>query len=181
MIRKKKNNIFLLNQTWLDCLQEIWEDCCLVARSYLTLPPHELQHTRPPCSLLSPRVCSSSCGLSWWRHQAISSSAVLFSSWPQSSWASGSFSVSQLFISGGQSIGAWASASVLPMNIQGWFPLGLTDLISLLSKECSKDFSSITIWKHQFFGYEFKFSLCSIKEVKIGSTYMGFYILHQTF
>ena len=82
----------------------------------------------------------------------ISSSVTSFSSCPQSFPASGSFLMSRLFISCGQSIGAWASASVLQMNTQGWFPLGLTSLISLLSKGFSRVFSSTTVQKHQFFG-----------------------------
>ena len=97
---------------------------------------------------LSPRVCPNSCPLCQW---CLSSSVLPFSSCPQSFLASGSIPVSQLFISGGQSIGASASTSVLPMNIQGWFPLGLTGLISLLSTGLSKAFSSTTVQKHQFF------------------------------
>ena len=104
---------------------------------------------RFPSPLLSPRVCSNSCPLSWWCHPATSFSASPFSSCPQFFPASGSFPMSQLFTSGGQSFGA--SASVLPMNIQGWFPLGLTGLFSLLSKGLSRVFSSTTIWKYQFF------------------------------
>ena len=96
------------------------------------------------------RVCSNSCLLSWWYHPAISSSLFPFSSCLQSFPASESFPMSQLFVSGGQSIGA--SASVLPMNIQGWFPSGLTGLISLESKGLSRIFFSITVWKHKFFG-----------------------------
>ena len=88
-----------------------------------------LQHTRLLCPVLSPRVCSNSCPLSWWCYLTTSFSVTLFSSCPQSFPASGSFPMSWLFASGGQSIGA--SASVLPMNIQGWFPLGLIGLISL--------------------------------------------------
>ena len=95
-------------------------------------------------------VCSTSCPLSWWCHPTISSSAAPFSFCPQSFPASGSFSVNQLIPSGGTSIGAPASASVLPMNIQGWFPLGLTGLISLLSKGLPRVFSSTTVWKYQF-------------------------------
>ena len=98
---------------------------------------------------LSPRVCSNSGPLSWWYHPTISSSVAPFSFWPQSFPASGSFPVSQLFTSGGQSIGA--STSVLPMNIQGWFPLGLTGLISLQSKGLSRVFFSTAVQKHQFF------------------------------
>ena len=116
-----------------------------------SLWPHGLQHGRLPCLSLSPRVCSNSCPLSWWGHPTISSSVTLFSSCPQSFPASGSFPVSQLFASGGQSIGISASASVLPMNIQGWFLLGLTGFISLQSKGFSRVFSSTTVHKHQFF------------------------------
>ena len=90
---------------------------------------------RPPCPSPTPRVYSNSCPLSQWCHPTILSSVALFSSCPQSFPASGPFLVSQLFASGGRSIGASASASVLPVNIQDWFPLGLTGLISLLSKE----------------------------------------------
>ena len=102
-----------------------------------SLQPHELQYARFPCPSLSPWVCSNLCPLSQWCHPTISSSVALFSSCPQSFPASGSFLMSLLFASGGQSIGASSSAPVLPMNIQGWFPLGLTALISLLSKELS--------------------------------------------
>ena len=116
-----------------------------------TLQPHEVQHARLLCPSLSPRVCSNSCPMSRWCHPTISSSVAPFSSCPQSFSASGSFPVSQLFTSGGKSIGASASASVLPMNIQGWFPLGLTGLISLLSIGLLRVFSNTTVWKHQFF------------------------------
>ena len=91
----------------------------------------ELQDSRLPCLSPSPRVCSNSCPLSQLCHPTISSSVTLFSSCHQSFTASGSFPMSQFFTSGGQSIGASASAPVLPMNIQGWLPLGLTGLISL--------------------------------------------------
>ena len=110
-----------------------------------SLRPQELQHARLPCPLLSPWVCSNSCSLSWWYYSIISSSVAPFSSCPRSFPASWCFQMSWLFASGGQSIGA--SASVLPMNIEGWFPLGLTGLISLLSKELSRVFSSTTIEK----------------------------------
>ena len=90
-------------------------------------------------------ICSNSCPLIWWCHPTISSSVTLFSSCPQYFPASGSFPLNQLFTSGGQSIEASASASVLPMNIQGWFPLGLTDLISLLSKGLSRIFSNTSL------------------------------------
>ena len=113
-----------------------------------SLRPHGLQDARPPCPSPTPRVYSNSCTLSRWCHPTISSSVIPFSSCLQSFPASGSFQMSQLFASGGQSIGA--SALVLPMNIQGWFPLGLTGLNSLLSKGLSGVFSTITIWKQQF-------------------------------
>ena len=105
-----------------------------------------------PVTSLSPRVCSYSCPLSRWCHPTISPSVIPFSSALNLFPASGSFPVSQLFTSSGQSIGASASASVLPMNIQGWFPLGLTGLISLQSKGLSRVFSSTMVWKHQFCG-----------------------------
>ena len=111
--------------------------------------PHGLQHPRLPCPSLSPRACSNSCSLSRWCHPTISPSIAPFSSCLQSFPTSGSFLMCWLFTSGGQSIGA--SAVVLPMNIQGWFPLGSTGLISLLSKGLSRVFNSTTIWNHQFF------------------------------
>ena len=95
-----------------------------VAQSCLTLRPHKPQHTRPPCLSSTPRVYTNSCPLNWWCHPAISSSVIPFSSYPQSFPASGSFQMSQLFASGGQSVGVSASTSVLPMNIQDWSPLG---------------------------------------------------------
>ena len=99
--------------------------------------PHGLHYTRLLCLSLSPEVCSNSCPLNWWCHPTISSSVVPFFSCLQSFPASGSFPVSRLYTSGGQSIGgsasASASASVLPMNIQGWFPLGLIDRFDLLA------------------------------------------------
>ena len=98
--------------------------CCWVMSSFLW--PQGLQHARPPCPSPSPRVCTNSCPLSEWCYLTISSSVIPFSSCLQSFPASGSFPVSQLFTSGGQSIGASVSASVLPVNIQGWFPLRLT-------------------------------------------------------
>ena len=91
-----------------------------------SLWPHGLQHARPPCPSLTPGVYPNSSSLSWWCHPTISSSVISFSSWPQFLPASGSFQMSQLFASGGQSIGVSASALVLPMNIQDWFPLGWT-------------------------------------------------------
>ena len=117
-----------------------------------SLWPHELQHTRPPCPLPTPRVYPNSCPLSWWSHPTISSSVAPFSSCPQSLPASGSFPMSQLFAWGGQSIGISASASVLPMNTQDWSPLEWTGWISLQSKELSSVFSNTTVQRHQFFG-----------------------------
>ena len=117
-----------------------------------SLRPHGLQHTRLPCPSPTPKACSNSCPWSRWCHPAISSSVVPFSSFLQSFSASRSFPTSWLFTSGGQSIGASASASVLPMNIQNWFLLGLTGLISLPSKGLSRVFSNSTLQKHQFFG-----------------------------
>jgi len=104
-----------------------------------SLQPHRLQHTKLPCPSPSPGVCSNSCPLSQWCHPTISSCVVPFSSCLQSFPASGSFQMSQFFSSGGQSIGASASAPAFPINIQGWFPLRLTSLISLLSKGLSED------------------------------------------
>ena len=99
-----------------------------------SLRPHGLQHARPPCPSSTPRACSNSCPSSQWCHPTISSSVIPFSSCLQSFPASGAFQISQFFTSGGQSVGVSASAWVLPMNIQDWFPLGLTGVISLLFK-----------------------------------------------
>ena len=101
---------------------------------------HGLQHARLPYPSLSPGVCSNSCPLNWWCHPTISSSVIPFSSCPPSFPASGSFPKGWLFTLGGQSIGASASASVLPMNIQDWFPLGLTGWISLQFQGLSRVF-----------------------------------------
>ena len=113
--------------------------------------PHEPQHPRPPCPSPTPRVHPNACPLSRRCYPTISSSVVPFSSCPQSFPASGSFQMSQLFISGGQSIGVSASTSVLPMNIQDWFHLWWTGWISLQSKGLSRVFSNTTVQKHQFF------------------------------
>ena len=115
-----------------------------------SLQPHGLQHATLPSPSLSPGVGWNSCPLSGWCHPTISSSVIPFSSCLQSFPASGSFPVSRFFTSGGQSI--VTSASILSMNIQGWFPLRLTGLISLLSKRVSRVFSSTTVRKHQSFG-----------------------------
>ena len=117
-----------------------------------SLQLHGLQHASLPCPSPTPRVYSNSCPSSWWCHPTISSSVVPFSSWLQSFLASGSFPKSQFFTSGGKSIGVSASTSVLPLNIQDWFPSGLTGWISLQSKELSRVFSNTTVQKHQFFG-----------------------------
>ena len=116
-----------------------------------SLQPHEPQHARPPCPSPIPGVHPNPCPLSRWCHPTISSSVVPFSC-RQSFPASASFPVSHFFTSGGQSIGVSASASVLPMNIQDWFPLGWTGWISLQSKGLSRVFSNTTVQKHQFFG-----------------------------
>ena len=113
--------------------------------------PHELQQTRPPCPSPTPGIYPNSCPLSWWCYPIISSSVIPFSSCLQSFPASGSFQMSQFFASGGQTIGVSVSASVLPMNIQDWFPLAWTG-ISLQSKELSRVFSNTTVQQHQFFG-----------------------------
>ena len=118
-----------------------------------SLWPHGLQHTRLPCPSPTPQTCSNSCPSCWWCHPTISSSVILpsvFSSCLQSFPASGFFLKSQFFTSGVQSIGASASASVLPMNTQGWFPLVLTGWISLQSKGFSRVFNT-TVQKRQFF------------------------------
>ena len=126
--------------------------CCSVTQSYLTLWHHGLQQARPLCPSPSPEVCPSSCPLHQWCHPAISTSDVLLSFCLQSFPASRNLPMSQLFASDDQNTTVSASASVLPMSIQGWFPLKLTGLISLLSKRLSGIFSSTTVWKHQLFG-----------------------------
>ena len=110
------------------------------------------------CAPPTPRTCSNSCSSSQWCYPTILSSVVPFSSCLQSFPASGSFPMSQFFASGGQSIGVSASASVLPMNIQNWFLLGLTGLFSLLSRGLSRVFSNTTVQKHQFSGTEVSLS-----------------------
>ena len=123
--------------------------CSVVSDS---LRPYEPQNTRPPCPSPTPKVYPNPCPLSRWCHQTISSSVAPFSSCPQSLLASGAFQMSQLFASGGQSIGVSASTSVLPMNTQGWSPLEWTGWISLQSKGLSRVFSNTAVQKHQFFG-----------------------------
>ena len=132
----------------------------LFSRSIVSdfLWPHELQYTRPPCPSSTPGVYPNPYPSSRWCHTTISSSVVPFSSCPQSFPASGSFQMSQLFASGGQTIGVSASTSVLPMNTQDWSLLGWTGWISLQSKGLSRVFSNTTVQKHQFFGAQL--SLC---------------------
>ena len=126
-----------------------------------SLRPHRLQHARLSCPLPTPRAYSNSCPLSRWCHPTISSSVIPFSSCPQSFPASGSFQMSQFFTSGGQSIGVSALASVLPMNIQDWFPLEWIGWISLLSKGLSRAFSNTAfqkasiLWRSAFFIVQF--------------------------
>ena len=120
-----------------------------------SLRPHGLQHTRPPFPSPIPGVYSNSCPLHQWCHPTISASVIPFSFHLQSFPVSGSFQMGQLFASGGQSTGVSASASVLPMNIWDWFPLGWTGWISLLSKGLSRVFFNTTVQKHQFFGTQF--------------------------
>ena len=117
-----------------------------------SLQPHEPQHARPPCTSPTPRVHPNPCPWSRWCHPAISFSVIPLSSCSQSLPTSESFPMSQLFTWGGQTIGVSASASVLPMNIQDWFPLGWTGWISFQSKGPSRVFSNTTVQKHQFFG-----------------------------
>ena len=117
-----------------------------------SLQSHGLHHARPPCLSPTPWNYPNPCPLSRWCHPTFSSSVISFSTHLQSSSASGSFLMSQFFESGGQSIGTSASTSVLPMNIQDWFPLGWTGWISWQSKGLSRVFSNTTVQKHQFFG-----------------------------
>ena len=121
------------------------------------LRPHEPQHARPPCPSPTSGLYQDSCPSIQWCHPTVSSSVVPFSSHLQSFPASGSFQMSQLFASGGQSIRVSASTSVLPMNIKDWSPLGWTGWISLQSKGLSRVFSNTTVQKHQFFGAQLSF------------------------
>ena len=129
-----------------------------------SLRPRELQHTSPPCPSPTPGVHPNPCPLSRWCHPTISSSIVPFSSCPQSFPASGSFQMSQFFTSGGQNIRVSASASVLPMNIQDWFPLGLTGWISLQSKGLSGVFSNTTVQKLSALSFLYGLTLISIHD-----------------
>ena len=151
-------HIILLYKLVLDCHSILLHMVDSVQFSSVTqvvsdsLQPHELQHARLPCPSPTSGVHPNLCPLSQWCHPTISSSLTRFSSCLQSFPESGSFQMSQLFTSGGHSIGVSASASVLPVNIQDWFPLGWTGWISLQSKGLSRIFSNTTVQKHQFFG-----------------------------
>ena len=123
-----------------------------------SLRPHGLQHARLPCPLPIPSASSNSCPLSQWCHTTVSSSVIPFFSCLQSFTASGSFPVSQFFASGGQRIAVSISASVLPMNIQDWFPLGWTGCIFLQSKGLSRVFSNTSVQKHQFLALSFLYN-----------------------
>ena len=128
-----------------------------------SLQPHGLQHARPPCPSPTSGAYSNSCSLRRWCHPIISFSVIPFPFCLRSFPASGSFPVSQFFASDGRTIGVSASASVLPMNIQEWFPLRWTGWISLQSKGLSRVFSNITVQKHQFFSTQL--SLCSTSHI----------------
>ena len=136
-----------------------------------SLWPHGLQHARLPYLLPPPGAYSNSCPWNQWCHPIISSSVIPFSSHLQSFPASGSFPMSQFFTSGGQSIGTSASASVLPMNIQDWFLLGLSGWISLKSKELSRVFSNTIVQKHQFFSSQL------LRGAKKGPSYSACWLL----
>ena len=141
------SNLFLVSvQCFQECSRRNIDSYYSVAVVSDSLQPHGLQHARLPRPLPPPRACSNSCPLSRWCHPTISSSVTCVSC-PQSFPASGPFPVSQVFTSDGQIIGASVLASVLLKNIQGWFPLELTGLISLQSKGFSRVFSSTTVWK----------------------------------
>ena len=147
-------DICIISTFWVlwTCSNDHWQQFSLIAQLYPTLRPHGLQHTGPPCSSPIPGACSNSCPWSWWCLPTISSSVISFSSCLQSWPASGSFPMSQFFTSGGQRIGVSASASVLPMNIHDWIPLGPTGWISLQYKGLSRVSSKTTVQKDYFFG-----------------------------
>ena len=150
-------SLLLSKSSWL-CFSfsswyKFWKLSKQFSHSFMSdsLWPHGLQYARLPCSAPTPWAYSNSCRSSQWCHPTILSSVITLSSHLQSFPASGSFPMSQFFTSGGLSIGVSATTSVLPMNIQNWFPLGLTGLISLLSKGLSRIFSNTIVQKHQFF------------------------------
>ena len=140
----------------INLIMEMLSQCMLLLFRHPVAPDslwsHGLQHSRSAYPSSSPRICPNSHALYWWCHPVISSSDTLFSFSPQSFPESGTFPMSHLFASDNSNIGASASASVLPVNIQGWSPLRLTGLISLLSKGLLGVFSSTTVQRHQFFG-----------------------------
>ena len=146
-------NIAKKEQLWIPGSRNMSAHYCQFSRSVVSgsSRPHRLQHTRLPCPSPTPGAYSNLCPSWRWRHPTVSSSVVPFSSHLQSFPASGSLQMRQFFASAGQSIGVSASASVLPMNIQDWFPLGWTSWISLQSKRLSRVFSNTTVQKHQFF------------------------------
>ena len=143
----KEESLELNNHS--QCLSSSVQFSCSVVSD--SLWPHEPQHIRPPCPSPTPGVYWNSCPLSQWCHLTISSCVIPFSSCLQSFTESGSFQMSQLFTSGGQSIGVSASTSVLSMNTQDWSPLRWTGWISLQSKGLSKVFSNTAVQNHQFF------------------------------
>ena len=136
-----------------------------------SLQPHGQQQTRLPCPSPTPRACSNSCPSSQWCYPTISSSVICFSSCPQSSPASGSFPKSQFFASGGQSIEASASASVLPINIQDWFPLGLTgSLISFCPRDSQESFSTPQFKSINSSGFSLLYGWILISDTITGKT-----------
>ena len=151
-IRHSAKTSVFMNKTQSNITIFIFISPDMFSRSVMSnsLQPHGLQHARPPCPSPTPGVYSNSCPLSQWWHPTISFSVISFSCL-QSFPALGSFQMSHFFTSGAQNIGVSALASVLSMNIQNWFPLGWTSLISLLSKGLSIVFSRTTVQKHQIF------------------------------
>ena len=157
-IKRTENNVLsILTLLNMDVRVGLWRKLsaeelmllnCGAGRLFET---HGLQHSSPPCTSPTPRECSNSCPLSQWHHPTISFSVVPFSSHLQSFPESGSFTMSWFLTSGDQNIWASASASILPLNIQDWFPLGLTGWLSLQSKGLSRVFFNTTVQKHQFF------------------------------
>ena len=147
------NNFFRSMNIYYNMIRKQNDMSVQFSRSVMSdsLQPHGWQLPRLPCPSPTPRACSNSCPSSQWYLPTIESSVIHFSSCLQSFPASGSFPVSQFFASGGHSIGVSASASVLPVNIQDWFPLGWTGWISLQSMRLSRVFSNTTVKKHQFF------------------------------
>ena len=148
--RRKNLQVFLHLITYVTQIGSSVQFSCSVVSD--SLRPHEPQHARPPCPSPTAGVYPNPCPLSRWCHPTISSSIVPFSSCPQSFPASGFFPLSQLFASGGQSIGVLASALVLSMNTQDWSPLGWTGWISLQSKGLSRVFSNTTVQKQVLVG-----------------------------